>query len=536
MRHLFCLLATVPTVLSAETYTLDTKVNAVTVYPQGAEITRTGTYDLPAGQHRLVLLGVPSSDLDTHVSTMQVQTNGLERSALILRPEDVPWHDYVSDAVKHAEERIADIETQIETVEDDAAKALLKAEAAHHKIAFLANLGRNEGLAGSDAEALRNIARMVGDETLDAESTAQAAEIEARRIEDQLTALIDQLDAAKTDLAALLPETDDRMFVAVDVTAPTDMQGTISLTYLDLYNAQWQPGYEFDLITGDAPEIQIDRRVLVMQDTGENWQDISLSVSTLQPVGQNSASPLYPRRRSISEPVQALAEPVIEAPVVVEETSRFVPDPSSVTGTGITYTLPNPISIDSGYSIAEFALDSRTQSVDLFAVATPRRDDTAYRTVRFTNPYDQNLLSAELGKWRVDGVLVATDSTSPIGPGEEVEMGFGPLYALTVRRDILNRSTGDTGIISRSNQSVERARIHVENLTGQNWPLRIIDQIPYSEQEDLEITWSATPRPTEENLDNARGILAWDMDLSPGESATINLDTTLNWPDGMVLR
>ncbi len=541
MRQLLYLLALAPTLAQADTFAIDTKVSEVTVYPEGAEVIRTGLLDIPAGRHRLVLLGVPANDTDTQLATMQVHAEGLTQTALVVRGDDVPWHDYASDDIKQAEQRIEDIKDKIVEVQDRADAALLKADAARHKIAFLANLGSNEGLAGSDANSLREIARMVGDEGLSAEETVQSAEIEARTIRKELDDLKLELEAAQDDLAALIPETDERLFLAVDVIADSAINSTVSVSYLDFYSANWVPGYEFDLTTGDAPEVTINRQIRVNQSTGENWKDITLHVSTLQPVGQNSASPLYPQRRSIREEPKAqyrfasLAEGVVEAPVVVEETSQWVPSAASVQGTGITYTLPEPVSIASDHELAEFELDSMTQSAEVYALAIPLRDETAFRTARFTNPYKQNLLTAPLARWRVNGVLVATEYSPEIGPSEQVEMGFGPLYGVTVDRRILDRSSGDTGLISRSNQRVERAQITVENLTDRTWPLRLVDRVPYSEQEDLEISWTANPRPTEENVDDKRGILAWDMDLAPGQSEIILLDQEINWPEGMVL-
>lgn len=541
MRQLLYILALTPTLVQADTFTIDTKVSEVTVYPEGAEVIRSGALDIPAGRHRLVLLGIPISDADTQLATMQVYADGLTQTALVVRGDDVPWHDYVSDEIKQAEQRVEDVKDQIVAVQDRADAALLKAEAARQKIAFLAKLGSNEGLAGSDANSLREIAHMVGDESLSAEEIVQAAEIEARAIRKELDDLERELEAAKGDLAALVPETEERLFLAVDVIADSAINSTVSVSYLDFYSASWVPGYEFDLTTGDAPEVTISRHIRVNQSTGENWQDITLHVSTLQPVGQNSASPLYPQRRSIREEPKArdsyagLAEPVVEAPVIVEETSQWVPSAASVQGTGITYTLPQPISIASDHELAEFELDSMAQAAEVYAIAIPQRDETAYRTARFTNPYRQNLLTSPLARWRVNGVLVATDYSPEIGPSEQVDMGFGPLYGVTVERRILDRSSGDTGLISRSNQSVERAQISVENLTEQTWPLRLIDRVPYSEQDDLEITWTAGPRPTEENVEDKRGILAWDMDLEPGQSETILLDLKLSWPEGMVL-
>lgn len=538
MKSLIYSLALLPTLLHAETFTIETNVSAVTVYPEGAQITRTGAFDVPAGRHRLVLLGTPKSDdVGYQIATMQFRADRLSQTALISRYADVPWRDYVGEAVKQVEERIEDIETRIQLVEDQADTARLKAQAAGHTITFLTNLGRNVGSAESDPENLRSIARMVGDETLDAENTAQAAELEARETETQLAELEAELETAHADLAALVPEADERIFIAVDVIAEEDTNGTLSLSYLTYETASWQPAYVFDLKTGNTPKVQIKRSVFVAQTTGEDWNDIALSVSTLQPDDQSTASRIRTKRRSIREKPKTLEEPVVEAPVVVEETARsWNPSAASVQGTGTTYTLPVPISISSGYGAVELELDSMSQSAELFALANPSRDDTAYRTARFTNPYAQNLISSEYARWHVDGVLVAIDASPEIGPREEVELGFGPLYALTLKHQILGRRSGDVGLISRSNERVERAQIHIENLSDQTWPLRLLESVPFSEQDDLNITWSANPSPAEENVDNRRGVLAWEMELAPGQAETIQIETELNWPEGMILR
>jgi hypothetical protein len=82
----------------------------------------------------------------------------------------------------------------------------------------------------------------------------------------------------------------------------------------------------------------------------------------------------------------------------------------------------------------------------------------------------------------------------------------------------------------------ETVMIEVENLTDTAWPLRVLDRVPVSEQEDLEITWSATPEPTGEDVDDMRGILAWEFDLPAGDTQTIRLETAMQWPEGKVLR
>jgi hypothetical protein len=66
--------------------------------------------------------------------------------------------------------------------------------------------------------------------------------------------------------------------------------------------------------------------------------------------------------------------------------------------------------------------------------------------------------------------------------------------------------------------------------------VRILDQVPYSEQDDLEIDVTASPEATETDVEGQRGILAWEFDLAAGGKETITLEQVLTWPEGMVLR
>ncbi len=98
------------------------------------------------------------------------------------------------------------------------------------------------------------------------------------------------------------------------------------------------------------------------------------------------------------------------------------------------------------------------------------------------------------------------------------------------------RSGGDRGVISRSARIDEVALLRVRNLTGEAWPVRLIDRIPYSEQEDLTITSRATPPATETDPGGRRGILAWEFELAPGAEREVRLEHSLSWPAELVLQ
>ena len=135
-----------------------------------------------------------------------------------------------------------------------------------------------------------------------------------------------------------------------------------------------------------------------------------------------------------------------------------------------------------------------------------------------------------------EGTLIGGMAIAAIQPGAEAELAFGAIEGLRLRRDMPVRATGERGLIVSSNQQEETAVLEIENLTDEAWDVRMMDLIPYSEQEDLEISHVADVPVTEEDVDGQRGIIAWDFALAAGAKTAVTLTTTLSWPDGMVLQ
>ncbi|WP_424979626.1 DUF4139 domain-containing protein [Leisingera sp. S232] len=532
----------------ADTIPVSSTVSKVTLYPGLADVTRTAAVTLPEGRHRLILQNVPKTAL---LETLQVDISGARRVATLLREDDAPPRNADDPEVEAAEARLREVEARIAAVRDEAARARSGVRAAEASITFLQQLGSNEGLAKADASALSAIARMISEEAAGASQAAVAAEAEARRIELQLEGLAEELSKAQAALAALTLEDDDRLYIAVDIEAEQAGEGAVKVSYYTAGagNIGWQPSYEMHLSTGTEEQVILKRAVMLAQDTGENWQDVALTLSTAVPGGQGSPSVLYPWLRRLEEPalpralksmgrdvaeMSALAEPVAAAPMSAQEAqSGWGAD---LGGAAATYQFGLPVSVASGADLLRLEMDSLTAEAKLQAVAVPSRDETAYRVATFTNTFGEPLLASDEVPRFVDGKLVALERFTGLAPGAEMDAGFGPIKGLRLRRDVLGQSEGEQGLISRSNAQMQKVEIEVENLTGRNWPLRLLDRVPYSQQDDLEIAWRAKPRPSQENVEKQRGILAWDMELGAGESRTIQLETTLNWPDGMVLR
>ncbi len=134
--------------------------------------------------------------------------------------------------------------------------------------------------------------------------------------------------------------------------------------------------------------------------------------------------------------------------------------------------------------------------------------------------------------------MIRFSQLSLLAVGGDTEMGFGPLDGLRLTQATTNKTEGDVGVFTSSNQLAEQAVMTVESLTGEDWRVLMRDAVPYSEQEDVEVEFTTSPAVPRRDPEGMRGILEWecDLDVAVGVKQEVTLDYTLTWPSGFVLR
>lgn len=518
----------------ADRFDLASPVTAVTVYDQGAEIVRRVPFSVPAGQHDLVLQDLPAS---TALEWVRVQVEGAQAGPVTLRSEFTPPRSRAQPReVRAAEARVGALERQIEGVKDRAATARLAADAAATRNRFLGDLGKADGMSATGPDTLRALSRMIGEEALDAARAAQSGEIDARRIERALEPLEEQLADARQALAALTPDDEERAYLSVAVTAEAPAEGTLTVRYYTA-EAAWWPVYDLRL-DRKAGVLVIERGAYVGQDTGESWRDVDLVLSTARPADDMRPPAIWPQQRRVIEPmpernVGAAPPPVAESPVIVDNAAAA----ADLSGYAVTYVYPEPVDIATEADAVRLRLGTLTLEADTEARAVAKPWQTsAVLTAQIINDSGEEILPSRQSSLYVDGTFVGATETEGIAANDEADLFFGPIRGLLLTRVVKAENEGNSGIINRSSQQSETAELTLRNLTGEEWAVTVLDQVPYSTQEDLRITWRADPRPDVIDWEDMRGVLAWKLTLAPKETRNITLGHTLDWPEGKELR
>lgn len=523
----------------ADVFPTDSAVTAATLYPQGATIQRSASFDLPAGRHQVVLTGMPLIDIDT----LRLQAEGLVIGTISYRDRAVPPSGAEeAPEIAAARQAVREVEAELQAVEDRARAAELKAEAARDRIDFLTRLGGTEAAGSADADRLEELLSLVGGEGLKAREAALAAEQEARAIREERRPLEEDLEEAQAALEALLTASEEQSVLVIEVEAPEAASGELTLSYAS-WQASWRPAYDAYLTTGDAPALSLARGAYLQQSTGEDWQDVAVTFSTARPAGQIAPGQVMGDRLSIFDPDEMPrpvpqprpmaraegADMALMAEPVMEEKAE-----AGFDGINVTYAAPQPVTVANGADAVKISLGQVELSPEVFARAVPLYDDSAFLVASLTNDSGELLLPGMAQLFR-DGTYVGRSHIELVPAGEETEWSFGPIDGLRLSRQ-KDRMEGDRGVISRSNTRQEAVTLRVENRTDQAWDLRLLDRVPYSEQEDLQIEWSADLEPDVVDFDDRKGVLEWQFTLDAGAEQEIRLEHEVTWPDGKVLR
>ncbi|MGB7242440.1 MAG: DUF4139 domain-containing protein [Sulfitobacter sp.] len=539
MRYAFVVALSFACPASADIFTLDSAPTSVTVYPYGAQVTREIRIDVPAGVHDLIIPDLPEN---LRSQALRVSLEGAALGTTTLRAAALPPQpDNDSEAIAEARALIKTVEAQLHAKDDEIAAVQNEIDAAEAEIRFLAGLGDNEGLQ-SDVGLLRDLAKMIGAETLAALQQSLTAKQNIDALTLQRDDIEDDLADARAALAALTPRPKPRAQLTMAVNAEAAQTVTATVTYR--VEASWRPTYDIYLTQKGAPSLSLRRGVVVAQYSGENWRDVALTLSTLTPSQQSEPSTLFPIPLRIEDPQEfrsaakqplptsGLADAILETPVVMAEAAT-----ASFDGPGVTYSVTRPVTIANGVEDARIPLDTLDFEVETFARAVPIRDETAFLIAQVTNTTQEPLLPSDAVLLYVDNALVGQSGGFDLLPaGAEAELSFGPIEGLRLTRTVLDRTEGDRGLINRTNLRSEEVRIDVQNLTDRDYDMRLSDQVPFSEQEDLEITWDANPRPDLTDVDDLRGILQWNLDVAAGSTASISMTQDIRWPEDKVLR
>jgi uncharacterized protein (TIGR02231 family) len=538
MKHaftVFLLLATSWSVAGAATYPLDAKIDAVTVFPQGADVFRVGGLLVPAGEHQLVLKNLPGDIDPSSIRVEGLAGDDVEIASVDLKPMVAELPD--------ANRKV--LEAQIEALGQE--RMLLDQAIADYATQrqFLLSMAEKQVTPAPDTVkpidgvAIGGLMDVVGQRLQLIAKESHAARLRQVVIDKEVAEVQQKLVIAAPNAQSLAE-------VTINVAVGRETRADFKVGYR-VWQAGWQPLYDAKLKiaakAGEASDLEIVRRAAVTQSTTESWDGVQLTLSTARPNGATAAPEVDEEQLQVRDPKDdaalgrlqtgfvenetsadaAMDEPVPAAPAAapVQKMKKELKQRQAImelAGFQANYVIAGRVSVDNSGQNKRVRIASENLKAKLETVVSPRLDLAAYLTASFALTKEGPLLPGEVNLYR-DGTYVGQGSLPLLNPGQDATLGFGADDLIVVERKEVKRLSAEEGILTSSNTEERSWDIVVKNLHTDKAQVTVVDRMPFSAREDVtvEALRDQTP-PTVKDYKKRRGVMAWTLDIdSKGE-------------------
>lgn len=545
----------------------DSAVTAATIYPSGATITRSVNFSAPAGDNEIIIDDLP---LNFDAASLRVSGEGDASFSIVsvnhrvdrLPPaadENNPERDRLEAEIDVLENQLEDLGRKIRLHRSDI-------DVAETRLEFVALLMEREPQKMvDDVEYTRASAKswaetisVLTEQTRIALAAKNNALSAIEKVEDDAEDIQEKMTEKLEELAATRLPSPPRSIATVELTSAAAVSGVLQVSYR-VQSAGWEPVYDLRLDQGDDATLEIERHARIIQNTGEDWERVDLTLSTARPSQRMDAPVLWSsqvsmfvaeqRRLRASGAVSNMAAPMAtvkdgggirlsqeqslgviyaEEPVMMVEADGIMAE-IDTQGQTVTFHMPTKATISGDGTVRQLSIDKGNVEVGLLARATPEIDTNAYLYAAMTNSFGGPILPGRASVFR-DGTFVGETMMPLIAAGKEVTLPFGVLDGLEISRIVIEKEDGDFGIIGTTNRRIERYELKAESVLSYPITLTLFDRVPFSENEDLTVEAYARPQVTETDVDGKRGVRSWTFEIAPGKSQRIQFGFEINWP------
>ena len=523
--------------LFADTITVPSQPSEVTVFPQGAQVMRVGEADLPAGPVTAAFDNLPVGLVEGSIRLNVLGPKGTKflgvRHEQDFTPESkLERRRELERAIQEIEDQKADVSDRVQArqAEMDILKSLAAQTAAQRPALSMATLPTDIGGVGKRLSELMAASRK-----------------DQRLVRD----LYLKEAGLRSELSQLGGNSRQSRRAEADLELPAAGHVRFELTY-HVPDATWRPIYDLRLLSGAEPKAVLSFAGEVRQNSGEDWRNVQVELSTAQPSAYMSipdptqwwldfVQPVpvynYNKRRSsmagmAAPSVARKSDDLSMMSVQPEEVEQAQVEMAQTTQSefSTSFTIKRAMTIPTKGTAHRLAIAETEHPATVLLVAVPRLAQMAFIEADIKYQGEQPLLSGQAQLFR-DDVYVASTQLNSVGPGETFKLGFGQDDQVKVKRDLISqKSAPGGGFFFASGKRRYHWQTTVKNLHSGDRKLEIREQLPRSKQTDIKVeTLELDPKPLPEDP-NQPGLTRWSLDLPAKGERKVTLRYQVSYP------
>ena len=516
---------------------VNSKIDRVTVFVSGAQITRTASIDLKAGSTELVI-----PNLSPNINAQSISA-GLSNEVTILSVNN--GIDYLNQQAKT--EEIEKLQAQQKSLQEKITKEQHRATILQQEETLILNnqkLGsQNAGVKIPElkeaADFFRNRLTEISNMQLDVQKNIELTNNEIAKIARQLEELNAKMD-------------EPTGFIKLVVSSKMATKSLLTLSYM-VDNASWYPYYDLRIQNINNP-VTIAYMGTVSQSCGENWENVKLVLSSGDPSLSGTKPRINPWYLAFYQPIvyrERNDKMMEEAPAMMQKREIMADeevrvDEVVVAGYGANkakmLSTVAPDNMRSNETTAEFEVAERsnipsngnTYNVSIAELtvpaffnyeSAPKLDKAVFLSAGITGWEAFNLMDGNANLY-FEGTFVGSTYLDTQNASDTMTISLGRDKAISINREKV-KDFSATQMLSSQRKDTRTWEITVRNNKSQKVSITVEDQIPLSNNSEIVVEKGEI---SGAEFDDKTGKLTWKLNLEPKESKKLTFSYTVKYP------
>ncbi|MCU0419856.1 MAG: DUF4139 domain-containing protein [Cyclobacteriaceae bacterium] len=503
----------------------ESKITAVTVFLNKAQVTREVKARVESGKTNLVVSG-----LTAQLDPQSIQVSGKGTVVILGISHRQNYLDDINpprplrvlrDSVLWYQRQISLEQSQKEILSKEEQLLL-----ANQKIG-----GTEQNLTVAELKGMADFYRARLGEIV---SNRLKQDEKIKMLNDRLARLNRQINAQNELYARNTSE------IVISLSAEAATAVDLDVNYV-VANAGWNAVYDVRAINTKNP-VQLNYKANVYQSTGEEWKNVKLKLSTANPNQSGLKPELYTwyldfyrpmpvnvavgrgSQKRLSAPEMALD--VAEKEEALQEvvvTSDYVQTVQTSLNTEFDIALPYTVASAAVPTVVD--IRSYSMKADYAYSVAPKLDADAFLLARATGWEEFSLLPGEANIF-FEGTFVGKSYIDPNSIKDTLAVSLGRDKRLVVKRDKLKDLTSRKTIGGSQKESYTW-EISVRNTKSEAVTIRVEDHVPVSQNKDIEVTLLDRGNA---QYNATSGKLTWSLTLAPNETRKVKYQFEVKYP------
>lgn len=503
---------------------ISSKIDKVLVFTDSALVYRKAVASIKRGENILKFAGLPDSIVDNSISAGVIKGNG---KITDLRVEKSYLTGQQQQKAKALQEKIERLDEEIRILNGEMT-------AINNYIDFLRKLTpftSNVKLLQSEFEGY---AKFI-------ETGLKSGYKGIAEIEIKLNKIKEEKSNLEKELASIGRKQERVKNIIITVYGQREEEVQLEVGYL-VNNAMWTPQYDIHVDTSSGT-MSFDIYASITQNTGEDWRDVGLIISTSKPVvGKlKELTPWYvdiykPREPVVYKSMEFSKSMVADMKKEMAEDVQLEPEINEG-AISFEFILKDILTVLADNQPHRVFLTSKIvdngekNSKLLEYVTIPKLSPFVFITGNLKNPFHFPIFSGEMNIYLDRRFVRSEQLTRTFAPGEDMLIPLGIDESIKVDRRLIKKFTEYAGIVSKTEKLLYEYEITIKNGKSRAVNITVKDNYPISQNEQIK---TFLEQPSEKEAEISKdGIITWKLDMAPKETKKLTQKFSIEYPKGL---